>query len=796
MMRGVLVLWLAALPALPQVPAELAEELKRLQAQAPEMTKPGVAISDRKQYADRILKLREMLELAPVKPVLLLTSASLDGSGISKGPVTVFSNQQEGEWRLKPFAPGAFFSDQSTQTAWRMESTLALPKQIALGEDFTIGVCGTATLQNKGGTAPRAADRLQLSTEISVSPGSNYARSYQQFSLPPAPGQEVLQAQVSQILFRFDAASSKPPSSYVYRAEARQAGEDQNESRLMNPNGVRRFNPGPPAGLVFTFGARVEQGLLGTDTTIDAPPAAFTVRIEQAMFYGLTTPDSGMITLHESSFRTWDLVYRVPKAGETVATLNPAPPAACQARGIGGVVAPVSAVPPAPGPVQANASPNAAVVIADLRGRPAGEAASVLRDAGLVVRPRIGAAAPSATAANTVASLAPSPGTAVQRGSAVELVLHGPYAAPATRASVPLLEGLSAAEAKAAVERAGLKIRPAIGPAAASVEAVNRVQSQSPAAGTSLAQGTEVNVVVFGPVQTARVRTAPKILPPPPLRTFACPAPAGQWSIASPQATSARFEKMSFQCFYRHPQLPPAYVYITYLERGYGRREDACPSDAKANAFITSSASVDTRGMSPEQERSLLMFYWGSISINSESPARAELDRNVVNVVLPGLLAQVAPIAEPCNAPPPPILNCEDNALCAVHCPVIQGVAAKQPVVSPRSIWSNDGHMILSTCGAYTFQRGYTTIYAEVDADPSQANRATSKGKCGTGLITQRFANAGITRTAADLAIISKNQRVEVRASNVPLDNTAAAGQAIMDIFNQLEPRSFLTCIP
>lgn len=762
--------WIVALPCLAQLPPDLAAELERLKGQAAEMTRPGVSLDARKQYVDRVLKLREAIERAAAKPVLTLASLTVDGSGLNGArPTSTFEEKIQGEWRLQPFQPSASASGKSTQAAYLLNARLILPGSITLGEDFTIGLCGGVTLLNRGGDPPRAADRLQHETFVSVSPRANYARSFQQFSQPPAPGAEVRSSQTPLLRYRFDAASSNPPQSYSYRAEAVQTGSDENRSRFSrgSQNSTR-----PPEGITFLFGSRTSAGPLGTETTSDAPPAFLSVKLEQALLYGLVTPDSAMLTFHQTAFREWNALYRVARPGES-ASLRPPPfTGTCEAGSLGGM----SSAPP---PVTVTR-----VNVPELRGRTAAEAAAALRAAGLVARPRVGPAASGGATENTVALQSPAPGNAVDPGSAVELVLHGPPA-PAVSVPAPDVAGLTAAEARAALDRAGLRIRPSIGSAAPNAANAHRVQSQTPAAGSPVAAGSEVKVVLFAAaaeVETAR--TPFRIPPPPPSRTFQCPPAAGGWRNINSQAVSQLGPgRMEAICYYSLPPNPNATVVLQYRERGYHDYDDACPSNAAEGRYIFLYRGEDTRGLSGEEARRV--YGWG---LSNQDRLTNEISRPTFS----SLAAQAVPFAESCSAPPPPITNCDDNPLCAIPCPVVPGFDIAEPTVAPRVIWRANGSVAYARC-TYRSPRKSFSLYIEVDADPSRGRiPAPGLGHCGKSeVVAQGSAfNVGIA------TLFSTSKRVHLRTSSIPQGVPEPLGPLMLDLMRKLEPRSSMPCVP
>ncbi|HBY62730.1 MAG TPA: hypothetical protein DEH78_23145, partial [Solibacterales bacterium] len=633
---------------------------------------------------------------------------------------------------------------------------------------------GGVTLLHRGGDPPRGADRLQHETFVSVSPRANYARSYQQFSLAPMRGQENRLSQTAQLRYRFDASSSRPPTSYSYRAEAVHAGSDENRSRLS-----RGPMPAPrsPEGITFLFGSTNAPGPLGTETQAQAPPAFLTVKLEEALTYGLSTPSDSMITFHQSAFREWNAVYRVLKPGEGAPQWPPAPPSAgpCVPPSLGGSPAEVSTT-AIPTPIAAP------IAVPDVRGRPGAGAAAALRAAGLQVKPRIGPAAPRPEMENTVAGQSPEPGSRAEPGSPIEIVLHGP---PAPALAAPDLSGLTAADAKAALERAGLRIRPSIGAAAPDAARAHRVQSQEPAAGASLSAGAEVHVVLFGAASAgpaAATPGLPPLRPRPPSRTFQCPPAAGGWRNVNAQAVSQPGPgRMSAVCYYGQQGKPQTTLTLHYVERGYFTFADGCDSSDRDGRYIRVYLGEDTRGLDDQQMRAVLG--WGFAN-------RDQLNRELSDVAGPGLASQAIAFADSCSAPPPPLIACEDSPLCAVACPSIPGFTADRPAAVPRQVWSSAGQSIDLRCGYRGTGRNFV-LFAAMDLDAAGVAPPGTAGKCGSGTV-KVITGFG----QATLQGVSASKRANVRSITFAPERQQAMSEAALQLLRLVEVRSTLPCIP
>ena len=146
------------------------------------------------------------------------------------------------------------------------------------------------------------------------------------------------------------------------------------------------------------------------------------------------------------------------------------------------------------------------VTVSDLTGLSLNEAKSWLKRNGLKSKQKAGKAASSKTQEFTVASQNPAPGSKIEKGQTVEMVIFGPYASMVT---VSNLAGLSLSEAKSWLKRNGLKSKQKAGKAAPSKKQEFTVASQDPAPGFKLKKGDIVELVVFGPI--ASMVTVPDV---------------------------------------------------------------------------------------------------------------------------------------------------------------------------------------------------------------------------------------------------------------------------------------------
>ena len=123
-------------------------------------------------------------------------------------------------------------------------------------------------------------------------------------------------------------------------------------------------------------------------------------------------------------------------------------------------------------------------LVPDLLGKTAGEAQSLLREAGLTGIMQLGGPAAAPSQAGRVQAQSVTTGTRVERGQQVTVTVSGPYA---DLAVVPNVVGLDEAAARRAIEQAGLRVRPG-GPV------TGLVASQRPTANQRVQMGGAVEI--------------------------------------------------------------------------------------------------------------------------------------------------------------------------------------------------------------------------------------------------------------------------------------------------------------
>ncbi|TLZ33700.1 MAG: PASTA domain-containing protein, partial [Gammaproteobacteria bacterium] len=138
-------------------------------------------------------------------------------------------------------------------------------------------------------------------------------------------------------------------------------------------------------------------------------------------------------------------------------------------------------------------TPPPTVPVPNVVGQTQAAATSAITSAGLT-RGAVTQQSSSTVASGNVISQSPAAGTSVAKGSAVNLVVSSGAPAP-TPVAVPNVVGQTQAAAASAITSAGLT-RGAVTQQSSSTVASGSVISQSPAAGTSVAKGSAVNLVV------------------------------------------------------------------------------------------------------------------------------------------------------------------------------------------------------------------------------------------------------------------------------------------------------------
>ena len=138
-------------------------------------------------------------------------------------------------------------------------------------------------------------------------------------------------------------------------------------------------------------------------------------------------------------------------------------------------------------------------IVPDVVGRALEEAQRILSSSGLQSSMQGGSPAPSADLAFAVESQTPGAGEPFPESGMVVLRLYG----PSSEITVPWVAGLEAAEARSAIEGAGLVATFVAGEAAATPEDAFTVEAQSPTAGTRVERGETVTVTVRGAFDVA-----------------------------------------------------------------------------------------------------------------------------------------------------------------------------------------------------------------------------------------------------------------------------------------------------
>jgi beta-lactam-binding protein with PASTA domain len=137
----------------------------------------------------------------------------------------------------------------------------------------------------------------------------------------------------------------------------------------------------------------------------------------------------------------------------------------------------------------------AGIALVDFTGKALGEARKWLEDNKLKAVFKPGSPAPAAALSGAVEKQEPAPGTTVKKGSKVTLTIHSKYV---DLRPVPELAGLSLADARQALERAGLVPTPSLLGAAPTAGQAGRVAAQRPGPGTPVAQGSSVEIDIYG----------------------------------------------------------------------------------------------------------------------------------------------------------------------------------------------------------------------------------------------------------------------------------------------------------
>ena len=137
------------------------------------------------------------------------------------------------------------------------------------------------------------------------------------------------------------------------------------------------------------------------------------------------------------------------------------------------------------------------VTVPDVTGMTLDEARTTLADVGLELGSLTPGTGAAGTPQGTVLEQTPAPGTEVDEGSAVDLVITG-----GADVVMPDLLGLGQADAEAAVVAAGLVVQQVVDVYSEDIPA-GKVAGQAPAAGSTIAAGTPVTISVSAGPQTS-----------------------------------------------------------------------------------------------------------------------------------------------------------------------------------------------------------------------------------------------------------------------------------------------------
>jgi serine/threonine-protein kinase len=174
------------------------------------------------------------------------------------------------------------------------------------------------------------------------------------------------------------------------------------------------------------------------------------------------------------------------------------------------------------------------VTVPDVRGMTLDEARTTLGDASLELGDLATGTGAAGTPQGTVLEQTPAPGTEVDEGSAVDLVITG-----GADVVVPDLLGLSQADAEAAVVAAGLVVQQVVDVYSEDIPA-GKVAGQAPKAGSTVAGGTPVTISVSaGPQAPSPGATAvPDVVGKTQADALAALQGAGFVAVLAPQPSS------------------------------------------------------------------------------------------------------------------------------------------------------------------------------------------------------------------------------------------------------------------
>ena len=157
---------------------------------------------------------------------------------------------------------------------------------------------------------------------------------------------------------------------------------------------------------------------------------------------------------------------------------------------------PTTDVPPGPGPVPKVSVPNVV-------GKSVSGASSTLSGAGLKLGDRKTEWTTNKSNDGKIKSQSPGSGSSVNQGTAVDVVVYA-YDDPKPKVSVPNIAGKSVSDAKTILSGSGLKLGTQSKEKTSNKNNDGKIKSQDPKSGSSVDQGSTVNVVVYeyepGPV--------------------------------------------------------------------------------------------------------------------------------------------------------------------------------------------------------------------------------------------------------------------------------------------------------
>lgn len=252
-------------------------------------------------------------------PVFTLVSIEGNADRQPPAPLSATGERVAGEWvpwSISGAPPG-------TKVSWALQSVFRVPATIKLGEEFTIGLCGAAAFGHAGGQPRRLG--LEHLTEVNALGGgtdvraASVARSVQSLAFPDGPAKETAASQEARLLFRYNAARSRPPDAFVYDA-IKVMGQAPIRDRDGLPGGLGGRQPS--SALHILVGKTADrEGLLGTgDPGQDSQGklAYIEVVLREELAYGLSRFDLG-----QTFSRWWLLRYRPLKPGEAAPSFGP-----------------------------------------------------------------------------------------------------------------------------------------------------------------------------------------------------------------------------------------------------------------------------------------------------------------------------------------------------------------------------------------------------------------------------------------------------------------------------------------